>query len=133
MKGNDDGETNYTRFWRWHFYAALFITPLLITLTLSGIGYLFYTNVENNWYKNEFFNKSSQTQQLTIDQGMEKAKQTFKDYSVSKVIVLEDPYNTRLTMTNKDGDQNMYFRFELSNCRQPKSKIYIFQCDERDP
>ncbi|MCY9589958.1 PepSY domain-containing protein [Paenibacillus chitinolyticus] len=116
-------KTNYTRFWRWHFYAALFITPLLITLTLSGIGYLFYTNVENNWYKNEFFNQSSQTEQLTIDQGMEKAKQTFKDYSVSKVIVLEDPYNTRLTMTNKDGDQKYVFldsNYQIVGSQNPK-------------
>ncbi|MFC9774195.1 PepSY-associated TM helix domain-containing protein [Paenibacillus chitinolyticus] len=116
-------KTNYTRFWRWHFFAALFITPLLITLTLSGIGYLFYTNVENNWYKNEFFNQSSQTEQLTIDQGMEKAKQTFKDYSVSKVIVLEDPYNTRLTMTNKDGDQKYVFldsNYQIVGSQNPK-------------
>ncbi len=38
---------------RLHFYAALFITPLLITLTISGIGYLFQ-EVENNIYKTEF-------------------------------------------------------------------------------
>ncbi|TBL69956.1 PepSY domain-containing protein [Paenibacillus thalictri] len=102
-------KNNYNRFWRWHFYAALFITPLLITLTLSGIGYLFYTDVENNVYKHEFFGKSTQTEQLTIDQGIEKAKMTFKDYSVSKVSLLEAPYNTRLTMTHKDGSQKYVF------------------------
>ena len=44
---------------RFHFYAALFITPLLITLTISGIGYLFFQEVENNIYKTEFFGDSS--------------------------------------------------------------------------
>lgn len=39
---------------RLHFYAAIFIAPLLITLTISGIGYLFFPEVENNIYKNEF-------------------------------------------------------------------------------
>ncbi|MFH5185391.1 PepSY-associated TM helix domain-containing protein [Paenibacillus sp. TAB 01] len=113
----------YNRFWRWHFYAALFITPLLITLTLSGIGYLFYTNVENTLYKNEFFNKSNQTEQLTIDQGIEKAKQTFQDYSVSKVIVLDDPYNMRLTMTNTSGDQKYVFldsNYQIVGSQNPK-------------
>ncbi|MCR9021677.1 PepSY domain-containing protein, partial [Bacillus paranthracis] len=37
-------------FWRWHFYAGLFITPLLITLSLSGIGYLFREEVEDFIY-----------------------------------------------------------------------------------
>ena len=49
--------TLYQSFWRTHFYAALFITPLLISLTLSGIGYLFYTNVENQLYDKYFLVK----------------------------------------------------------------------------
>jgi len=99
----------YNRFWRWHFYAALFITPLLITLTLSGIGYLFYPNVENKAYDHYFFGHSSQTEKLTIDEGIEQAKEQFKGYSVSKVIVLKEPYNTRLTMDNANGDEEYVF------------------------
>jgi uncharacterized iron-regulated membrane protein len=100
---------NYNRLWQWHFYAALFIAPLLITLTLSGIGYLFYTDVENNVYDDLFFGESEKTEQLTIDEGIEKAVEQYKGYSVSKVILLDDPYNTRLTMTNEDGDQKYVF------------------------
>ncbi|MDN4526354.1 PepSY-associated TM helix domain-containing protein [Fictibacillus fluitans] len=99
----------YNRLWRWHFYAALFIAPLLITLTLSGIGYLFYTNVENKAYDHLFFGNSASLEKLAIDEGIEKAVQLNKGYSVAKVIVLDDPYNTRLTMTNQDGDQKYVF------------------------
>ncbi|WP_397540103.1 PepSY-associated TM helix domain-containing protein [Rummeliibacillus pycnus] len=99
----------YNRFWRWHFYAALFITPLLLTLTLSGIGYLFYTNVENKAYDHYFFGQSEHTEKLSIDEGIEKAKEQFKGFSVSKVIVLNDPYNTRLTMDNNNGDEKYVF------------------------
>ncbi|MBK3497292.1 PepSY domain-containing protein [Viridibacillus sp. YIM B01967] len=99
----------YNRFWRWHFYAALFITPLLLTLTLSGIGFLFYTNVENKAYDEYFFGNSTSTDELTIDEGISNAKEQNKGYSVSKVIVLEDPYNTRLTMGNKEGDEKYVF------------------------
>ncbi|QNK89124.1 PepSY domain-containing protein [Sporosarcina sp. resist] len=102
-------KSNYNRLWQWHFYAALFITPLLITLTLSGIGYLFYTDVENKVYGDLFFGESVKTEQLTIDEGIEKAVEQYKGYFVSKVIVLDDPYNTRLTMTNDDGDQKYVF------------------------
>ncbi|MCC2251366.1 PepSY domain-containing protein [Virgibacillus sp. AGTR] len=100
---------NYNRFWRWHFYAALFITPLLITLTLTGIGYLFYTNVENVVYKDFFFGEGSSNEQLSIDQGIEKAKEQYKGYDVTKIIVLDDPYNTRLTMTNDAGEERYVF------------------------
>ncbi len=100
---------NYNRLWRWHFYAAFFITPLLITLTLSGIGYLFYTDIENKAYDDLFFGHSDKIEQLTIDEGIEKAIEQFEGYSVSKIIVLDDPYNTRLTMTNKDGEQKYVF------------------------
>jgi len=102
-------KTNYNRFWRWHFYAAIFISPLLITLTLSGIGYLFFTDVEKNVYKDLFFGQSQQTTLLTIDEGIELAKETYTEYTVSKVIVLDDPYNTRLTMSDRNGEQKYVF------------------------
>ena len=99
----------YNRFLRWHFYAAFFITPLLITLTLTGIGYLFYTDVENQAYDDLYFGSSEQQGQLTIDEGIEKAVEQYPDYAVAKVIVLDDPYNTRLTMTNQEGKQKYVF------------------------
>ncbi|EPD50989.1 hypothetical protein HMPREF1210_02180 [Paenisporosarcina sp. HGH0030] len=100
---------NYNRFWRWHFYAALFITPLLLTLTLSGIGYLFYTNVENQLYDDFFFGTSEKTEELTIDQGISNAENLHKGFSVSKVIVLDGSYNTRLTMSDENGEQKYVF------------------------
>ncbi|WP_308436497.1 PepSY-associated TM helix domain-containing protein [Virgibacillus salexigens] len=99
-------KNNYNRFWRWHFYAALFITPLLITLTMSGIGYLFYTDIENIIYDDLFFGESNNTDELTIDEGIANVKEQYKGYDVSKIIVLDDPYNTRLTMTNEQGEDN---------------------------
>ena len=74
---------------------AFFITPLLITLTLTGIGYLFYKEVENQAYDELFFGTSEQSEQLAIDVGIKKASARYPDYAVTKVIVLDDPYNTR--------------------------------------
>ncbi|MGG0939957.1 PepSY domain-containing protein [Brevibacillus centrosporus] len=121
MKAN-----HYNRFWRWHFYAAFFITPLLITLTLTGIGYLFYTDAENRAYDDLFFGKSNHTEALTIDKGIEKAVEQFRDYSVSKVIVLDEPYNTRLTMTNNDGDQKYVFLDENNEVVGSQDAKYTF-------
>ncbi|WP_107839419.1 PepSY-associated TM helix domain-containing protein [Metasolibacillus meyeri] len=99
----------YNRFWRWHFFAALFMTPLLLTLTISGIGYLFYTDVENKLYADSYFGDSKETTSITIDEGIEQAKAEFSDYAVRKVIILEEPYNTRLTMMDSEGEQKYVF------------------------
>ncbi|GGP08730.1 sulfite reductase subunit alpha [Oceanobacillus neutriphilus] len=100
---------NYNRFWRMHFYAALFITPLLITLTLSGIGYLFYTNAENALYDDLFFGDSGKEETFTLEEGIFEVNNTYEDYTVSKVIMLDEPYNKRLTLTGNTGDEKYVF------------------------
>ncbi len=101
--------TLYSSFWRMHFYAALFMTPLLITLTLSGIGYLFYTDVEDQLYDDYFFCDSKKTEVVSIDEAVKEAEAAFAGYTTDKIIVLEEPYNTRLTMTNEEGEQRYLF------------------------
>ncbi|GIO08322.1 PepSY domain-containing protein [Brevibacillus reuszeri] len=117
---------NYNRFWRWHFYAALFITPLLITLTLSGIGYLFYTDVENKAYADLFFGKSSKTETLTVDEGIKQARNQFDGFAVSKVIMLDEPYNTRLTMKNAAGEQKYVFLDQQNQTIGSQDARYTF-------
>ncbi len=41
--------------WRWHFWAGLFVAPLLIVLTLSGALYLFDREIDGWW------NRAAQT------------------------------------------------------------------------
>jgi len=99
----------YQSFWRMHFYAALFITPLLISLTLSGIGYLFYTDVEDHLYDNYFFGDSGKTEEQSIDEAVKLAEESYAGYKTNKIIELEEPYNTRLTMKNADGEERYVF------------------------
>ncbi|MFE3573474.1 PepSY-associated TM helix domain-containing protein [Lysinibacillus sp. NPDC059133] len=99
----------YQSFWRMHFYAALFITPLLISLTLSGIGFLFYTNVENQLYDKYFFGESGKTEVQSIDDAVKLAEESYAGYKTNKIIELEEPYNTRLSMKNADGKEKYVF------------------------
>ncbi|MGE7929655.1 PepSY-associated TM helix domain-containing protein [Lysinibacillus xylanilyticus] len=101
--------TFYQSFWRTHFYAALFITPLLISLTLSGIGYLFYTDVENRLYDKYFFGESGKTEVQSIDDAVKLAEESYAGYKTNKIIELEEPYNTRLSMKNADGNEKYVF------------------------
>lgn len=94
---------------RLHFYAALFITPLLITLTISGIGFLFFQEVENNVYKTEFFGNSSNQQHQTMNQAVEQVEEKFEGFYISKVSILEEPYNNRITLDDMAGNQRYVF------------------------
>lgn len=94
---------------RLHFYAALFITPLLITLTISGIGYLFYQEVENNIYKTEFFGDSSNKTHQSMNQAIDDVEKKFDGFYVSKVSILDEPYNKRITLDDMAGNQRYVF------------------------
>ncbi|MBC6971377.1 PepSY domain-containing protein [Bacillus sp. Xin] len=97
-------------FWRWHFYAGLFITPLLITLSLSGIGYLFREEVENVIYKDLYFGNSQQTESLSMTESVSLTENKYPHYSVTKISYFENDYNTRLTMKNEyTGDQKYVY------------------------
>lgn len=41
-----NGSALYRSFWRWHFYAGLFVLPFLVTLSLSGTAFLFKPQIE---------------------------------------------------------------------------------------
>ncbi|RIP34764.1 PepSY domain-containing protein [Staphylococcus gallinarum] len=94
---------------RLHFYAAFFITPLLITLTISGIGYLFYQEVENNIYKTEFFGDSSVKTHQSMNQAIDDVEEKFDGFYVSKVSILAEPYNNRITLDDMAGNQRYVF------------------------
>jgi uncharacterized iron-regulated membrane protein len=42
----NDGSKLLRTFWRWHFYAGLFVLPFIITLSLSGTAFLFKPQIE---------------------------------------------------------------------------------------
>lgn len=94
---------------RLHFYAALFITPLLLTLTISGIGYLFFNDVENKIYDHQFFGKSEEKSKQSLDSAVKEIESTYKGYNIDKISIMEKPYNDRVTISNSEGEQRYIF------------------------
>lgn len=41
----------YLAVWRWHFYAGIFVLPLMLLLSLTGAVYLFKAEFEEWWYR----------------------------------------------------------------------------------
>lgn len=48
----------YRTLWRWHFYAGLFVLPFVITLSMSGVFYLFKPQIER-WEERSFHSQTS--------------------------------------------------------------------------
>ena len=94
---------------RLHFYAAIFITPLLITLTLSGIAYLFFPEVESHLYKHEFYGQSDNTHHQTLTEATKQIEKEHPGFTINKVSIMEKPYNNRITIGDMQG--NSYYVF----------------------
>lgn len=99
----------FNPFRRLHFYAAWLITPLLITLSLSGIGFLFYTNVENRIYDKAFFGESEVTSRQSLDEAVQQISKSYSGFNIGKISIMSEPYNNRVTISNADGDTRYIF------------------------
>ncbi|MGG3281128.1 PepSY-associated TM helix domain-containing protein [Paenibacillus solani] len=102
-------KNTFNPFRRLHFYAAWFITPLLLTLTLSGIGYLFFTDVENNIYQREFFGQSDIKTKQSIDEAIKEISDKYPSHQIGKISLMQEPYNHRVTISNDEGDSRYIF------------------------
>jgi hypothetical protein len=53
--------------WRWHFYAALFVMPLLIVLAITGTIYCFQPQIEPLLYRDRMVVADTHGPQLPRD------------------------------------------------------------------
>lgn len=106
-------------FWRWHFYAAIFIKPLLITLSISGIMYLFYPEVENKLNHDLLFEQTNKPEQ-SLNDGIDDILKSHPGYHVMKISFLKDDYNTRVSIMGPDDASKVVY---LDHHNQVKGEI----------
>lgn len=51
----------YSTIWRWHFYAGLLITPIMLVMAITGGIYLYQNEIENALYSDIFLNDQATT------------------------------------------------------------------------
>ncbi|MCG3402027.1 PepSY domain-containing protein [Staphylococcus massiliensis] len=96
-------------FQRLHIYAAFFIAPLLITLTISGIGYLYFQDVEKQIYHEALFEDSHQSSEQSMKDAVKEIEHKYQGYQIDKVMILDNRYNDRVEISNQDGDTKYVF------------------------
>lgn len=91
----------YAAIWRWHFYAGIFLAPLILILTISGVIYLFKPQIENAIYHDQLFVKEEKSV-LTPEQLIVKVGKAYP----SSVITSYTPAPAKNLSTQLEVDQN---------------------------
>ena len=76
------------------FFRSTFYYAFIAVSHIEWDWLFVFTDVENRLYDDYFFGESHKEEVLTIDEAVEKAEAAFSGYSTTKVIMLEEPYNT---------------------------------------
>src|ERR1700761_5425343 len=61
------GAAAYRTLWRWHFYAAIFVMPLLVVLAITGTIYCFQPQIEPLLYPGRLVVEPAATPRLSED------------------------------------------------------------------
>lgn len=75
----------YTAFWRWHFYAGLFVIPFLFILAVSGMLMLLSKPVENVLYRDLLYVTPGQSA-LTASQQQMRVQNAYPDSRIALYI-----------------------------------------------
>lgn len=71
----------YLAVWRWHFYAGVFVIPLMLLLSVTGLIYLFRAEFEQWWYR-DLLTVQPAASRLTGEQLVARARAAFPKFSV---------------------------------------------------
>lgn len=121
---------SYRALWRWHFFAGLFVAPVLILLAITGAIYLFDREIEGWWHSDKQSVTASgatlplasqeaavlrafpesKVARVTLPHGPgEASKWKIEEPSGRALYVFVDPYRARVTGTVNPDDEPMAF------------------------
>jgi len=84
--------TGYRTLWRWHFYAGLFVMPLLIVLAITGTLYCFQPQIEPLLYPHRLIVEPQATPRLSEESLLSQAMTAMpKGATPSSAPITDDP------------------------------------------
>ena len=86
-------KANYRTVWRWHFYAGLIVTPVVLLLAITGAIYLFKPHLEPVLYGDIWFTQNTGSPASLAEQ-LEIVKKANPSQRVSGVSLFEEPTRT---------------------------------------
>lgn len=83
----------YRAVWRWHFYAGLFVIPVVLLLAITGGIYLFKPHLEPLLYQHLWFTQPAQSP-LSVTQQLDAVQQSRPQARFSGINLFADPART---------------------------------------
>lgn len=84
----------YRVFWRWHFYAGVLVTPVLLVVAVTGGLYVFKSELEGAFYPSALFAESQPARVPLEDQIAAAQSHVPEGYRAGSVSVWADPGRT---------------------------------------
>ena len=92
----------YNLAWRWHFYAGLFVAPVMILLALTGIIYLFKPQLDPLLY-DHLLNVTPAHHSLSADEQLSRVQATYPQGHISQYLPPVNPERSGQFVINNGG------------------------------
>lgn len=100
----------YRTIWRWHFYAGLFVIPLVIVLSITGIIYLFQKEIDGILYRDLLRTPTPVTEAIAPSAQVEAALAVHPGATVTAYKPAADANaSARIELTTADGAERSVF------------------------
>ncbi|KAF0812826.1 hypothetical protein IGB42_02669 [Andreprevotia sp. IGB-42] len=99
----------YTLAWRWHFYAGLFVVPVMLMLALTGIVYLFKPQLDVLMYRQQLV-VTPQGTAIGADAQLATVRNAYPGLAISKYVPAAAPNQSSAftVATREGGTQTVY-------------------------
>ena len=106
---NENGnKAIYCTVWRIHFYAGLFVIPVVLLLAVTGGIYLFKPHLEPILYQDAWFTEIGETL-LPIDQQLVRARDAYPQKRFTNIQIFANPARTtEISARHNDQTQLIY-------------------------
>ena len=94
----------YSLAWRWHFYAGLFVAPVMILLALTGIIYLFKPQLDPLLY-DHLLNVNPAHHSLSADEQLSRVQATYPQGHISQYLPPINPQRSGQFVVHNGGHE----------------------------
>ena len=95
----------YRVMWRWHFYMGLFVTPILIIVSLAGSIYVFRDEIEPLMVPELLFVKAVGDETMPVSQAIANAEAAYPDYHVYALNTYREPDKAWTLQTENEAEE----------------------------
>ena len=98
----------YRTVWRLHFYAGLFVVPVVLLLAVTGGIYLFKPHLEPILYQDAWFTQAQQTP-LSIDQQLDRVQAVHPQKRFTGIQLFSNPARTTEFSAKQKGQTQLIY------------------------